>query len=496
MNADAGKQQAPRKKWLFGSLRARINWVGVFIIVMFTVMIFGRILPGIKEGKLEERRGKLRAVVNAVVSNMDHYEQHLRAHSMGWKTETTMPVTLEDAQKSVLRDLREMRYDKTDYFFVLDGSGNVILHPLRPDLEGKNVMDLKGPDGTFVFRELVASSQRDDDAFVSYIWKSKYSETVYEPQTSYARYYWPWNWVVCSGVYTQDITEAAQEASRDAAVYDLGTTSVAMLFLLFVGGAISANEERHKRQLAEARDALWGEMQLAKRIQTALLPHDPAIRGYEISAYLAAADEVGGDYYDVIRAGNRDWLVIGDVSGHGVPAGLVMMMVQTAIRSVLAKDPNIAPSELLRVVNSPIIDNVKLLGENKYVTITVFAVQDDGHFVFAGLHQDILIYRAGTNAVEQVETHGIWLGVNQDISGLVADNDLKMNVGDVMLLFSDGVTEASGPDGQMFSQERLQSALASAGKLPPDKIKADIVAKLGQFKTKDDVTIVVVKRQA
>src|SRR5690349_16254244 len=90
-----------------------------------------------------------------------------------------------------------------------------------------------------------------------------------------------------------------------------------MLFLVFVGGAISKHEERHKRQLAEARYAIWGEMQLAKRIQTALLTAKPTIPGFDVAAHLAAADEVGGDYYDVIHAGNRDWVVIGDVSGHG-----------------------------------------------------------------------------------------------------------------------------------------------------------------------------------
>ncbi|MDJ0762757.1 MAG: triple tyrosine motif-containing protein [Myxococcota bacterium] len=76
-------------------------------------------------------------------------------------------------------------------------------------------------------------------------------------------------------------------------------------------------------EVNETKDALWGEMQLAQKIQTVLLPDTPQLPGYDITAYMQTADEVGGDYYDVIQMEGTYWLVIGDVSGHGVPAGLV-----------------------------------------------------------------------------------------------------------------------------------------------------------------------------
>lgn len=96
-------------------------------------------------------------------------------------------------------------------------------------------------------------------------------------------------------------------------------------------------------ELTNARNHLWGEMQLARKIQTVLLPKKPVIPGYEIAAYMETADEVGGDYYDVINADGKNWLVIGDVSGHGVPAGLIMMMAQTAIHTVLKERPHARP---------------------------------------------------------------------------------------------------------------------------------------------------------
>lgn len=124
-------------------------------------------------------------------------------------------------------------------------------------------------------------------------------------------------------------------------------------------------------RLKEAREALWGEMLVAKRIQTILLPLEPIMAGYEITAFMEPADEVGGDYYDIINTDRIDWIVIGDVSGHGVPAGLIMMMVQTSIHTVVAQHPELGPAELLVIINRVIRDNISRMDENKYMTITV-----------------------------------------------------------------------------------------------------------------------------
>ena len=123
--------------------------------------------------------------------------------------------------------------------------------------------------------------------------------------------------------------------------------------------------EAMNEQLIETRDALWGEMELAKKIQMKLLPENPSMADYEIAAYMRPADEVGGDYYDIINVADIDWVVIGDVSGHGVPAGLVMMMVQTAIHITLDQNADIAPENLLTIINKTIAKNIRRLGENK-----------------------------------------------------------------------------------------------------------------------------------
>lgn len=247
-------------------------------------------------------------------------------------------------------------------------------------------------------------------------------------------------------------------------------------------------------KLEKAMDALWGEMQIAKKIQTVLLPKSPLISGYEIAAHMAPADEVGGDYYDVINAAGRDWVVIGDVSGHGVPAGLIMMMVQTAIHVTLSQHPDLHPADLLTVINRTIADNIRQLEEDKYMTLMVMASHKDGRFSFAGLHQDIMIYRSASRTVEIVETNGMWIGLVDDISGLVYDESFSLGNGDTLLLFTDGITEARDVSNRMFSSEQLAAILGRVGGGRPAEIMKAIIDALSGYRCDDDVTLMVVNR--
>jgi serine phosphatase RsbU (regulator of sigma subunit) len=256
-------------------------------------------------------------------------------------------------------------------------------------------------------------------------------------------------------------------------------------------------------ELEETRDQLWCEMQLAKKIQTALLPEKPAIEGLEIHAFMRTADDVGGDYYDVINVDGRNWLVIGDVSGHGVPAGLIMMMVQTSIHSVLAGNPDLSPTVLLERINNVITANVRRLNEDKYMTITVIACLKDGVFYFAGLHLDILIYRRATKGLEVRETNGMWIGLLDDIHDMVSDDNLRLGEGDVMLLYTDGITESwrkgsvrnrRNCEDDMYGDSRLKHVFLGLGDRSCREISDGIIASLGDYEQKDDITLVVVKK--
>jgi serine phosphatase RsbU (regulator of sigma subunit) len=245
-------------------------------------------------------------------------------------------------------------------------------------------------------------------------------------------------------------------------------------------------------------------MALARKIQTVLLPEEPALEGYEIAAHMSPATEVGGDYYDVIDVGGTGWLVIGDVSGHGVSAGLVMMMVQTAIQVTLRASPRLSPSQVLDRVNRALKENIQRLGEARYMTITILAVQRDGRFVFSGMHQDIFVYRAASGQVETVPTTGAWLGLVDDLGAVLQDTAVQLNVGDVMLLYTDGITEAwrkgatSGArdSRDMFGEDRLREIFGEAAGSSAANVKDRILDALLGYDCDDDVTLLAIRRQA
>ncbi len=246
--------------------------------------------------------------------------------------------------------------------------------------------------------------------------------------------------------------------------------------------------------LIEARDALWGEMKLAKKIQTILLPVNPVLPGYEVTVHMLPADQVGGDYYDIINIGGIYWVVIGDVSGHGVPAGLVMMMLQTSIKTVLYKNPGISPSKLLGDINRVLTDNIRSLGEDKFITITVFACLSGGKFIFSGLHEDLMIYRGRERKVELIKTKGMWLGIRDEIDGFMQDEELLIEKDDVMLLYTDGVTEAFDKNKKIFSKEKLVNLLEVNGDKSTSEIKRTILAELEDYRKHDDITMILLKR--
>ncbi len=252
--------------------------------------------------------------------------------------------------------------------------------------------------------------------------------------------------------------------------------------------------EEANRHIMEAKEKLWGEMELAKKIQTVLLPEKPEIPGYEIEASIESADEVGGDYYDVISVNGYDWLVIGDVSGHGVTAGLVMMMAQTAIHTVLLENPEIPPPHLLSNINKTIYRNIEKMGELKHMTIVVLAGGKNGIFSFSGLHEDILIRRADTGKVEVIETSGMWLGLEPEISRWLSTDTLKLEPGDCMVLFTDGITEARDKKNNLFGNNRLIKIIEEFGNKPVSEIHEEINDALEPYEKPDDVTLVVVKR--
>lgn len=236
------------------------------------------------------------------------------------------------------------------------------------------------------------------------------------------------------------------------------------------------------------------EMKIANQIQTSLLPKNPSLSGFKITAYMQTADDVGGDYYDVFQdAYGRDWLIIGDVSGHGVPAGLVMMMAQTAIHSVIHKTKVLNLEEMMQSVNRILTNNIRLMDMDKYMTITVFSRITEDTFLYTGLHQSLIVYRAATNVVEVIQTPGFWLGY-EDMMNDFDFKEIKFNQGDTLLLYTDGITEARDKNDNMFCDDGLIDFMEKNGMRSTEKIKEELLKVLEDYHNDDDITFMAIKK--
>jgi serine phosphatase RsbU (regulator of sigma subunit) len=255
---------------------------------------------------------------------------------------------------------------------------------------------------------------------------------------------------------------------------------------------VAARTAALDRALAE----LWTEMDLATRIQTVLLPEDGARGPYDVAAVMRPAERVGGDYYDVFEHAGHLWVLVGDVSGHGVNAGLVMMMVQASVRAVVrALDGAVplAPARLLATVNAALRHGLGRIGRGQYMTITALRLDADGAVVHAGLHQDVLVRRADTGFVEQVPSKGLWIGLVDDLTPFLVDTPLTLAPGDALVLYSDGVTE-SRKERSLLGHAPLVEAIERCGDARPAEVVDAILALLEGREVDDDVTVLCLRR--
>lgn len=274
---------------------------------------------------------------------------------------------------------------------------------------------------------------------------------------------------------------------------------VELLKVLSTQTAISIENAKLVEILTE-QERLKQEMEIAERIQTALAPATPQHEDLDIAAVMKPAEKVGGDYYDIIYdKENRIWLAIGDVMGHGVTPGMVMLMTQTSYSSNIRGRQNLTPRDAVITVNEVLYDNIcNRLNENLFMTLCLLRYDGDGTFTYSGLHLVILIYRSKTKTIETVPTDGMLMFIFEDISEYIKENTLKLEEGDVMILFTDGIVEAQNAREEMLEMKRFQKLVLDKGEGTAEEIKNHIYRETMSWcnqKPLDDITMIVVKRK-
>jgi serine phosphatase RsbU (regulator of sigma subunit) len=254
-------------------------------------------------------------------------------------------------------------------------------------------------------------------------------------------------------------------------------------------------------QLKEDNIRMSAELKVSRRLQEMLLPKDKELQGIEeldIAGFMAPADEVGGDYYDVLCYDGGILIGIGDVTGHGLESGALAIMVQSTVRGLLANQEN-DPVKFINALNEMVYHNVIRMNTEKSMTLSLLFYQK-GVLIFSGQHEEVLLVRAG-GLLEKIDTFdlGFPIGLEQEIAEFVKPVSLSLNTGDVLVLYTDGITEAENIKGQYYSLERLCEVIQQHGEHSAKAIREAVIHDVRQFigeqKVFDDMTLLVLKQQ-
>ncbi|ARO30725.1 HAMP linker domain-containing protein [Rhizobium sp. NXC14] len=258
--------------------------------------------------------------------------------------------------------------------------------------------------------------------------------------------------------------------------------------------ALNAQLQRENRRLGT-------EVAVAERIQLMVLPLQQELEEFqdiEIAAYMRPAEEVGGDYYDVLKNGKRLKIGIGDVTGHGLESGVLMLMVQSVARA-LQEAGNTDAVKFLADLNSALFKNLVRTRIDKHLTLA-FLDYDGKEMILSGQHEEVVIVRAN-GEIQRVDTMdlGIPIGLDADISAFIKTREITFEKGDLILLHTDGVTEAANGAGEMFGIERLCSEALRLKGQSAEKVVSGIVTTLMHFigsqKIYDDITLLAVRHR-
>ncbi|MHC5064448.1 MAG: PP2C family protein-serine/threonine phosphatase [Planctomycetota bacterium] len=243
--------------------------------------------------------------------------------------------------------------------------------------------------------------------------------------------------------------------------------------------------------------AEWGkEMTMAMEIQKTILPEGPArVAGYDLAGRCLASGFVGGDYFDYLpMEDGRILVVAADVSGHNLASGMIMVSARATLRSMAAMHSDVA--EIFSSLGGSLFQD--LSKTERFITaagVGLSAQSNRIELANAG-HNDTMIYRQASGEVERIPSGGPILGFLEGISYSLEERELES--GDVLILYTDGITESTNSAGIMFEETRLAESLAKASSGTAEGIVNSILAELAAFSGKseedDDLTLVVIKR--
>lgn len=243
------------------------------------------------------------------------------------------------------------------------------------------------------------------------------------------------------------------------------------------------------------------EMAIARDLQANILPKRlPMLPGYQINAYYRPSRDVGGDYYDFIEVDPEHLgLVVADVSGKGIPGSMVVQETRVLLRTL---GPGIlSPKEALTRVNHHLYQDI-IRGMFVTVFYAILDVVDRSMALSSAGHNPMICYRAARNACTLVNPNGLALGIDKGplFARTVQERRLRLEPGDIALLYTDGVTEAFNSKDEQYGPERLYAFIRDHHTLPVRELVKQLVADIdlhqGDAPQHDDITLVALRAEA
>ena len=272
------------------------------------------------------------------------------------------------------------------------------------------------------------------------------------------------------------------------------TKEMLTLIQTLANQAATALENVKVKQQQLASELLNKELEVATRIQAGFFPQSiPEIAGYEVAGCSIPAKDVGGDYYDIIVQPEHQQcgFVVADVTGKGVPASLLMATMRASLRANIQNNP----TDLVTAMQHVNQDIFRDSPSDKFITSVYLTLHYEQHwveYVNSGHNPPYLV----KDQISTLDESGLMLGIMDPIDFPSAR--VSMEAGDVLVLFSDGVTEATNPAGELYSEERFEQWLIQHRKLNVEQLKEALLNEIKLFadgaEQSDDITFILLKR--
>ncbi len=259
-------------------------------------------------------------------------------------------------------------------------------------------------------------------------------------------------------------------------------------------------EDLEHFRLKKAHQLVEEQLRIAREVQAHLFPQDlPPVSGLSYSGSCRSAGQIGGDFFDFLKLSEREFCIaVGDVSGKGISAALLMANLQGLLRSHISYRRD-SLDLMLREINGLLCS---FTGGSRFATFfcAVYDAQEERvSYVNAGHNPPVLLRRrdSGPPRLCQLPATGVPLGLFRQSS--YAEESIDFQPGDSLIVYTDGVVEAENSLGDQFGEQRLEAALVGAADLAADRIQAALLQEVSEFVESrpptDDLTLVVLKRQ-